>query len=543
MTLKKVALFLFFLALILGLALIQPQSAPARVTAQGDEKTFFPLFSYSSEPLYSTSYYMITVDPEFTFSLGCELGTRDRNEPGAQDSVVVLDFSYPVYTAENGYGAELFGFGPVGLSEIRIASEAFAEGYYTCTGSDNDSNLVLGIGTNNKPTSLDTAEKMTAHGEVWARMVNTLNQTLLDNNMLQQVQAYGASDIELGWNSPTNSIAWLTGYGSAAESPLIHFGDAAGCPYEDRPYLDCGTSAFPEWTTEDVWYVSWGFEPSLPLPLIYLTNGIHAQQWAFLSQYAVANHGARMDFTGVFTQSQACEQWGCSGTDNTPSEAYWQLYEELNKYPETAQELDWKTDIRWILREEAYPDIYRAGADAPSSLPGSLAGWIENLARAEQSPDTTREGHTLIANKLALLTGLAEKMQFSAANPAPKGLGYTAAAEAFEEPGFVEGLIPNGEIAGLPYGAEVTTVWQAVTDSGYLQIAAGASPDHPGRGALFILNTAWDKTTTASTLLVTEQESGSLVILEGTENGLLLQSKTGILYEYAIGSGQLILIQ
>ena len=219
MALKKISLVIPLLFLLIGLVLIQPLSNPQLVAAQEDEKTYLPFFSHYQEPLSSTSYYMITVDPEFTYSLGCELGTRDQNEPGAQDNVVVLDYSNPEYTVGTGYGATLFGFGPVGLSEIRISAENFAEGYYDCTGSDNESNLVLGVGTNNKPTTLDTAEKMAAHGAVWARMVNTLNQTLLDNNMLQQVQAYGASDIELGWNSPTNSIAWLTGYSSVAESP------------------------------------------------------------------------------------------------------------------------------------------------------------------------------------------------------------------------------------------------------------------------------------------------------------------------------------
>ena len=541
-TLKKLTLALIFLALTVGLAVGLPASAPQTVAAQEDEKTFIPLFTNSREPLYSTSYYMITVDPAFTYDLGCELGSRDQGAPGTQDSVVVLDFSYPVCNADESYGAELFGFGPVPLTEIETAARSFAEGYYQCTGSDNDSNLVLGIGTNNKPTSCDSTAKLTAHGAAWAEMVNQVNQSLLASNMLQQVQAYGASDIELGWNSPTQSKAWLTGYGSLADAPLIHFGDAAGCPYEDRPTLDCGTSAFPEWTSEDVWYVSWGFPPSLPLPLIYLTSGVHAQQWAFLSQYAVANHGARMDFTGVFTQSQACEQWGCTTTDNTPSEAYWQLYNELNKYPETAQELDWKTDIRWILREEAYPEIYGAGSAVAYALPESLDDLLTELSTTVQSPETSREAEDLLAGKLTLLTGLAEKMQAAAANPAPKGQGYVGLPAGTGETTFIEGILPGGAIAGLPYGATITTVWQTRTDIGYLQIAAGASPDHPGQGALFIQHTAWDKASASSHLVLTAEESGSLTILESTPNGLLLQSETGAQYSYALGSARLILI-
>ncbi len=46
-----------------------------------------------------------------------------------------------------------------------------------------------------------------------------------------------------------------------------------------------------------------------------------------------------------------------------PGGSYSQLYMELNESPDTAQSLDWATDIRWILREEAYPELYTANSD------------------------------------------------------------------------------------------------------------------------------------------------------------------------------------
>jgi hypothetical protein len=42
--------------------------------------------------------------------------------------------------------------------------------------------------------------------------------------------------------------------------------------------------------------------------------------------------------------------------------------------------------------------------------------------------------------------------------------------------------------------------------------------------------------------LVTEEENGSLLILEETENGLLLQSARGALYELMLGPDVLILL-
>lgn len=336
------------------------------VLADGSNRYFLPLFINNRQPMASTSYYLTTVDPNFLHGLGCELGSRDQNLPGAQDSVVVLNFSYPICFNEGHFGADLYGYGPATMNHIKTAVQAFTSGYYTCTGTDDASNLVVGVGTNNKssvtpssvplsPYTCDGTEKANAHGAAWSGMVSEINQWLIQTGMFHQVQAYGASDIELGWNTPTWSRAWVDGFSQAGENFLLHFGDAAGCPYEDNPHWSCGTSNFRAWTMEDVWYVSWGAPSSLPLPLIYLTNGVHAKQWAYLSQYSVSQHGHRMDFTGVFTQEQFCQQFNwpiCERTNNSPEQAYEQLMTELNKHAATAQNIRWKTDIRWIMQSE-----------------------------------------------------------------------------------------------------------------------------------------------------------------------------------------------
>jgi hypothetical protein len=532
---KGIAFAVFLVALMAGLALPGSGEEAAQVSAQGGFVYLFPLFM-SQGPQYSTSYYMITVDPDFTYDLGCELGARDAAEPGAQDSVVVLDFSYPVCNADNTYGAELFGFGPVGLSDVQAASQGFMSGYYACSAGDSESNLVLGIGTNNKPTSCDTSTKMTKHGTAWAEMVDDVNQWAVGQGIYGQVQAFGASDIEVGWNSPELSKDWLTGYGEGNGTPLLHFGDAAGCPYGDMTGTTCGNG----WTQEDVWFVSWGFAPSLPLPLIYLTNGAHAEQWARISQYAFANHGARMDFTGVFTQSQACEQWGCSGTDNTPSEAYWQFYDELNKNPNTAQELDWKTDIRWILREEAYPEIYRAAESQESSLPGSITSQIEDIETnlsAQVQVGGNAEGY--LTQKLNLLEQVRSQIVAAGAAPALKaGRGAISLPEASDPP-FQTGIIEGGSLAALPYGASLTNVWQAETNDGYLQIGAGSYPGDESRGALYIIWTARDKSTSQVTMVTAAAGSGALRIVGVGENGLNIEAAGGTLYQFTLADNML----
>ena len=526
---KKIPLLVILL--ILTARLVWPGSIqmPQSALAQADDPEYtyyFPFFTKTSPPLPSTSYYMITVDPHFTYNLGCDLGERDRTTPGIQDSVAVLDFSYPVCNTDGSFGADIFFDEAAYPSQVGEAARAFAEGYYAC--SDSVSQLVVGVGTNNKPNSCETAEKMAAHGAAWAEMVNEINTWLLSNHMLHQVQAFGANDMEIGWNSPEMSRSWLSGYQAVAEAPIIFFGDAAGCPYEDRPYLDCGASAFPEWTSDDLWYVSWGSGVSWPLPLIYLTSGIHAQQWAYLSQYSVNQHGLRMDIKGVFTQYQACEQWegACNGTDNTPEEAYTQLYTELNKVPATAQTLRWATDIRWLLASEI-SGLAGSAADPDHSTEQStgLMPEISFLQSELSNPDLSEPAQSSLSAKLDLLLSLESLIEISRQSPAPK-LGRAGAPLPHqEELVFRNGLQTSGDIAGLPYGATLNNIWQQATETGYLQVGAGAAPQDPTQGALYIQLTDLNLKAVTSRMLLAEEGSGALRII--AENGpeLILHSE------------------
>lgn len=534
---KKLCLILVvILVMLTSLFWLTPGQDHQSASAQTTIDYYFPLFYKSWQKLTSTSYYMITIDPTFHYDLGCEIGARDANATGTQDSVVVLEFSYPVCNTNDTYGAHLYHFGPASLSEIITASENFALGYYQCSAQDTESNLVIGIGTNNRPDSCETSQEMTAHGAAWAEMVNEVNQWLINNGYFGQVQAYGANDIEVGYNTPALSRDWIVGYQQTNDYPLIHFGDAAGCPYEDNPHWTCGG----EWSQEDVWYVSWGAPASIPLPLIYLTNGVHAQQWAYLSQYSVAEHGSRMDFTGVFTQWQACEQWGCSGTDNTPEQAYQQMYYELNRFPETAQDLNWSTDIRWILREEAYPEIY---GSAESNLTNPLPQIIESLQVDLTNRSLNEQDRTNLSDKLTMLENLIAAIELARENPADKSIGSAVHSTSSNPPEFVIGLQENGDMAGLPYGAILSNVWQSRVDDGYLQIGAGSAPGIPNQGALYILLIDSNLTVSETQLILLEEDSGSLSIIDGNGSDLLLESGSGEYYRFDIESWEVIILE
>lgn len=55
-----------------------------------------------------------------------------------------------------------------------------------------------------------------------------------------------------------------------------------------------------------------------------------------------------MPIYGSVTQHQACQDGrsGCAGTDNTPSQGFYQLKYWLDQDPDTAHDPRWSTDFR-----------------------------------------------------------------------------------------------------------------------------------------------------------------------------------------------------
>ena len=495
----------------------------------------FPIFMNQAGIPTSTSYYMTTLNSGFIYNLGCQLGIRDLNQAGAQDSVVVLAFGCPRCFSNGTYGANLYGYGPASLNNVSSAAKHLATGYYACSGSDKESNLIIGLGTSNflcGRDPCDTNSKARGHGAAWSGMVREVNQWLVSQGIFHQVQVFGANDMELGWNSPTWSRNWISGFEQVSGNFFLHFGDAAGCPYEDNPHWGCQG----QWTEEDVWYISYGAPSALPLPLIYLTNGVHAKQWASLSRYSVRQHGYRMDFTGVFTQWLACQQFpsGCAGIDNTPDQAYQQLFFELGKFPTTAQDLRWKTDIRWILQSELTGTV---GVDSDAHADGAahpLQTRSDDFNTALQETGLSPAMETSIASKQSSFQSLAEMAVLSRMHPAPKDTRISIPIRSTDLQPFETGIIPYGEIPGRPYGVEITTVWQAQTENGYLQIAGGSAPGDSQRGAIYIILTALDHGSFRSELVLAPEGCGPLTIYEEGVHSIFLRSFEGCQFEFGL---------
>jgi hypothetical protein len=159
----------------------------------------------------------------------------------------------------------------------------------------------------------------------------------------------GASDIELSLNTPAATIDWLNGYDSAAKYPMYNFGALEGCPWLAHPTYNC------VWANKDqVLFVVWGSPPVQPIPEIYLTSGVNAEQWYLMSVYSVQRYHEKIQFVGPLTQQGACQQFPeseCIPLGNTPEQAWWQLYNLLNNNASTSGEmLRFPSDIRYLGR-------------------------------------------------------------------------------------------------------------------------------------------------------------------------------------------------
>lgn len=314
---------------------------------------------------YSVSYYIQTTSSLEAYNYGCALGRTDRDLPGTQDRLVILDFGQPWY--ENGvYGTIIFRVPPVtefvfaDFYTVKAVAQNYAAGYWNCTGSDTQSHLTLGIGTSNYlRADMQNADRARQHGQLWAQTVVEVNSWLISTGYVSQVYAAGANDMELFWATPTLTRAWVDGFNAYDNDTAIYYnyGACEGCPQSYYSSIGSWTGGVNySWHIEDVWYITWGIQPAWAVPEIYLSTGANARQWQTLSKYSAVQKGSRIDFSGSMTQYGACQQrGGCtfdsSDTMNTPQEGWNQLWSYTYADPDTRMLLlRWMTDIRYWVK-------------------------------------------------------------------------------------------------------------------------------------------------------------------------------------------------
>jgi len=330
----------------------------------------FILKELPEAPEYVTSYYIQDESGGAIYNLGCALGVRDANLDGKQDSLVILNFGQMWINDSGVYGVGSFNpyWHFVPLSTVEAAVKQYVIGYWNCSQNDTESQVTLGIGTNNfggmkedNPNQTTRYNRMYTAGQKWGDMVTRVNQWAVSQGYAAQVLITAAIDIEWAanssWNTPYVTGGWVKGFDehdSNNTQIYFNFGACVGCPIEPNPGW-VYSSSHP-WTQNDIWYVSWGAYPAYAVPEIYRNDGYLAKQWQAISEYGAIYKGlyGRINFSGAMTQWQACQtrpEDECVTLDNTPEEGWLQLYTEINRDPRTAQEiLQWVTDIDWQIR-------------------------------------------------------------------------------------------------------------------------------------------------------------------------------------------------
>lgn len=302
-----------------------------------------------SAPPATTSRYISTIDPERHYNMGCETGRR------GESGTLVLAFGQPIPVAL-GYGASIYNsFFPASTAQVATAAKSYLRGFAECS----TQSMLVGLGINNYKGATNAS-----HGAAWARMVNDVHDWLRAQLFANRISVAGAIDAEPSWNTAGNTRAWVDGFVGATSRPLINFGSCDGCPTALNPLQDPANG----WKVEDIWYISAGARNTLALPEIYLTGGIHADQWYRVSLHGHIMHNKRIPFAGTLTQFAACQERGCAGTDNTPAQGWAQLHRAVNLDFRTVTALPASSDITW--RQDGDPTTPSAAqAFTPFSAP------------------------------------------------------------------------------------------------------------------------------------------------------------------------------
>lgn len=247
--------------------------------SRGTTATATTIAETTRMPANDWSYYVTSLNLSTASSLGCSQGKYDASH-GNIDSNVTLDFGGQNSSNTGTYLT--FSNTSVSYSDIEAYAENFAYNYWYCTGSgDKTSRLTLSLGTNNSAYYVNSAG-----GAAWAGVVNTVT-SYLQSHGYGQVVVWGASDIEVEWNSYANTANWESGYASHTSAMYVDFGDASGCP----PYGSCLNG----WTQYQVWMIAWGFPPSQVEPEVYYSG--QGTEWQ-----AISNTQGKIHFWSVMDE-------------------------------------------------------------------------------------------------------------------------------------------------------------------------------------------------------------------------------------------------
>jgi protocatechuate 3,4-dioxygenase beta subunit len=328
--------------------------------------------SYADVPPVSPSYYIVaTTEISKTLlstnmsQLGLKVATRFRSQfktDSAPHRLVLLQFGAPLFVGGK-LGVTLTPGNPVpnpagaDIDTVKGYVTGFADGYIHAYRDywNQLPTLYIGVGTSNDGSL--NVDEMRRHGRAWGAMINSINldleQKFQDLQLSRKIFAFGANDMELGWNDPAHTLAWIEGYKSTAWSSLIDSGNT-DCVYSTGHCIN-------GWELDKVLEKVIGDGRTWAVPQIYHTNGNDAVQWANLWKYS---GGKPPSIRGVLTTYQACQQSEtqdplCNGVINNKPEDAWQSLR--SKVTETLPSCsNWQgphllTDIRYFRSSKNPP--------------------------------------------------------------------------------------------------------------------------------------------------------------------------------------------
>lgn len=285
---------------------------------------------------YTRSYYM----SDGSFAAARNLGCANGDKTGR----MTLYFGAPTSVAGT-YGATMWGAADRTAGQVGAIVKEFARGYVFCRRSSAYT-LFIGVGTSNSSIDRRSEVWLEAHGRTWASMVRSL-RAWSDTYYPGRVSIYGGWDAEPSWSTYNKAEHWMHGYNGRPGRVGVHVNNAAdGCSTTSFANAACNNG----WNQYWMWRLSWMYDPALPMPQAYTTNGSMARQWHMIDLYGVSR-GDGLYFYGVMSQYAACQQAGawCPGTDATPREAHDYLLWYSNTHPATRQaEILSPTNINWM---------------------------------------------------------------------------------------------------------------------------------------------------------------------------------------------------
>jgi hypothetical protein len=287
-------------------------------------------------PNYETnSYYMARNTPAEATALGCDNGDKSGR--------MTLFFGAPTMVSGS-YGAAVWSRPDMRGQDIQRTIKDFIRGYVFCR-ANRSYVLHIGMGTSNSAIDGRSASWVYAHGAAWARAVRDL-ASWANTYYPGVVQVFGAWDPEPSWSSFAKADAWINGYDATpGRRALFVNASSDGCSWTRADNSACNNG----WNQWALWHIAWQHDPSLPIPQIYRTDGVQAQQWRYIDLWGTVVKRDGMYFYGAMAQSGACAQvGGCSGTNNTPHQAHDQLLGAVNSDGRTAQhQLQSMTNVYW----------------------------------------------------------------------------------------------------------------------------------------------------------------------------------------------------